>query len=364
MPRWGRPPGARLGRNRDGVSDEHQSWNDDGRFEEIDTADEAKLLRPADSLHAYGYDENGRFQSDELMFDGLETNTKQKGSRRSVGQYGNDSDSSDDDAYFNDYKDYPLRRESSRQSMLVEREEELVAGALERIARARARGKSNVKLSQAEIDALDRAEMSNIHQQQPRLSAAPKALPSSRKAAKSLESSKKQRGDSPKTKPVEGRVRNRSNASTRSVRQEDEPVNYPVAPQPDYGYPGYPAYPAYPMYPMYPPDPRFPYQSSPLRPGTSRANSYQNMRQMAAPVYPPVPPSYYPQNQRYVSMPEGPYYRYPDPAMNRMQADSSHSSRSNSSVNVPMASYPIDQFANSGPTSRAPRFDPTDSTLR
>lgn len=244
--------------------------------------------------------------------------------------------------------------------MLIDREEELVAGALERIARARALGKANVKLTQAEIDALDRAERSNV-QQQPRISAAPKALPASKKNTKSSEASKKQRSDSPKTKSAEGRARNRSNASTRSLRQEDDPVSYPVPPPfpPDYGYAGHP-YPAYPMYPMYPPDPRFPpYQGSPLRPGASRTNSYQNMRQMGGPIYPPAPPTYYPQNQRYVSMPEGPYYRYPDPAMNRMRADSSHSSRSNSSVNVPMASYPIDQFPPT-PSTHAPRFNAQD----
>lgn len=365
MPRWGRPPGARLGRRRDGVSGEHQSWKDDERFEEIDTADEARLLRPSESLHGYGYgyDEYGRFQSDELMFDGLETNAKQKGSRRSIGQHGDDPELSDEDAYFNDYRTYSLSRENSRQSVLVDREEELVAGALERIARARAQGKSNVKLSQAEIDALDRAEMSTV-QQQPRISAAPKALPASKKTAKSSEAGKKQRSDSPKTKPGQGRARNRSNASTRSTRQEDDLVAYPVPPQPDYGYPGHPAYPAYPayppVYPMYPPDPRFAYQGSPLRPGASRANSYQNMRQMAAPMYPPAPPAYYPQSQRYVSMPEAPYYGYPDPNMNRMRADSTHSSRSNSSVNVPMANYPVSQFPNPTPKSRARRSDPPD----
>lgn len=224
--------------------------------------------------------------------------------------------------------------------MVMDREEELAARALEKIARARALGKTNVKLSQAEIDALERSKGPSKVSQPP-----PKALPTSKKTAKqkTIEATKKKRSDSPKAKPVQGRVRNRSNASTHSAR-EDDLVTYSIPGEPAYDYVGRPG------------DGRPGYQGSPLRPGGSRSNSSSNLRQFvgAAPVFAP----YY-QGQRYVSMPEGPYHRRAESAQTRLRADSGRSeprSRSNSNLKP----YPLDQFPNPTQAGRAPRFDPSD----
>lgn len=236
-----------------------------------------------------------------------------------------------------------MHREGSRQSMLVEREEDLVASALERIARARALGKTNVKLNQAEIDALERFERSKA---QPKTAQPPaKSSPASKKTAKhkTIEASKPKRGDSPKAKAGQGRVRNRSTASNRSVR-EDDLISYPVPTDPTYDFVGHAV------------DPRPPYQGSPLRPGGSRSSSSSNIRQMAA--GPPIFAPYY-QGQRYVPMPDGPYHRRVESAQGRLRADSARSeSRSRSNSNV--KAYPLDQLPNPTQAGRAPRFDPAD----
>ena len=233
--------------------------------------------------------------------------------------------------------DYPLERRDSRQ----EKEDELVARALERIARARALGKTNVKLSQPEIDALERLERSKPQQKSPQ----PPKAPASKKAGtrKAIEASKKKRSDSPKSKSVEGRARNRSNASTRSAR-DDDLVSYPVPRDPDYEYVGRPGHE--------------PYQGSPLRPGGSRSNSYSNMRGAGGP--PPMYAPYY-QNQRFVSMPEGPYHRRGDSTAARVRADSSRSDQSSRSrSNSHLRNMPLDQLPNPNQQARAPRFDPSD----
>lgn len=227
-------------------------------------------------------------------------------------------------------------------------------------------GKNDVKLSQAELDALERADRFQL-KQQPRLSAAPKAPPASKKMAKhkTSEANKKKQGDSPKSRPAQGRIRNRSNASMHSARHEDDLVTYPIAHDTDYGYINHPGYPpGYSIQPPYPPDPRVPYHASPLRPsGASRSSSYQNMHPMAAPIYSQMPPPFYPQGQRYVSMPESPYYKHLDPDMSRMQADYARSdsrSRSSSNLSANMRSHPVDQFPSPARTSRPPRFEPSD----
>ncbi|KAK5076858.1 hypothetical protein LTS08_006029 [Lithohypha guttulata] len=346
VPRWGRPPGARLGRQRGGVYGVHQSWNEDDRVQEVGTEDEDNFLRH-DPRYAYEMDD--RFYSDELLFDGIDPNPQQyMGHRRMDGYYYDDSEFEGVDEYYMRDKHYPLERTGSRQSMLAEKEEELVARALERIARARALGKTDVKLSQAEIDALERLERSKPQQ---KVSQAPamKALPTSKKTLtrKAAEASTKNRGTSPKARLSEGRVRNHSNASSRSAREDDLPT-YPI-PQ-DSGHTGRP---------FHPPDMRAGYQGSPLRPAGSRSNSYGNIRQTVGP--PPLYAPYY-QNQRFASMPEGPYHRRGESAAStRLRADSGRSDQSSRSrSNSQLRSYPVDQLPNLTQTARAPRFDPND----
>jgi len=232
--------------------------------------------------------------------------------------------------------------------MHIEKEEDLAARALERVARARALGKTNIKLSQPEIDALERLERSKVQQ---RVSQPPaKSSPASKKAVKqkTIEGGKKKRSDSPKARPVEGRARNRSNASSRSARDDrDELVSYPLPQDSDYGYISRAT------------DPRaVPYQGSPLRPGGSRSNSASNVRQVGggSPMYAP----YY-QGQRYVSMPEGPYHRRGESNQGRLRADSALSgSRSRSGSNANIRDIPLDQLPNPTQAGRAPRFDPSD----
>lgn len=349
MPQGGRPPGARLGRQWGGAYGAHQSWHEGERVQEIGTEDEINFLRHDPR---YAYDVNDRFYSDELLFDGLDPNQQRYvGYRRSDDAYHDDSEFEEID-YFTRDKDYPLQRSDSRQSMLIEKEEDLVAKAQERIARARALGKTNVKLSQAEIDALERMERSKAHTKVSQ-APAPKASPASKKTTsrKTIENNKKKRADSPKARMKEGRVRNHSNVSTRSAR-DDDLITYPLPNEPDYGYIGRP------LYPNLSGDPRPGYQGSPLRPGGSRSNSYSNIRQMAGP--PPMYAPYY-QNQRIVSMPEGPYHRRGESAAARLRADSGRSdATSRSRSNSHMRNMPVDQLPNPAQTIRAPRFDPND----
>ena len=264
--------------------------------------------------------------------------------RRSDDPYYDGSEFEESEDY---YSDYPLRREGSQQDMLIEKEEELAARALERIARARSLGKTNVKLSQPEIDALERLERSKLQQKVTQSPA--KSSPASKKTSKqkTIKAGKEKRSNSPKSKPVEGRVRNRSNASARSAKDDrDELISYPLPQDPDYGYISRAA------------DPRaVPYQGSPLRPGGSRSNSSSNIRQaVGAPMYAP----YY-QGQRYVSMPEGPVHRRGESTQSRLRADSTYSesrSRSGSSGNI--RNIPLDQLPSPNHAGRAPRFDPLD----
>src|SRR6201999_3173434 len=95
-----------------------------------------------------------------------------------------------------------LIRRSDMQLVYKTKEDELVQRALERIARARALGKPNVKLSRAEIDALERLER---NEPPPRPSAAPKAAPKGKKEAPVV-----------KRKPVETR-KDASRDNTRSA---------------------------------------------------------------------------------------------------------------------------------------------------
>lgn len=234
--------------------------------------------------------------------------------------------------------------------------------ALERIARARALGKPNVKLTRAEIDALERLER---NQNPPRPSAAPKTAPKSKKEApvkrkpvqvevrkKSGRNDPKSASNSPKGKAVESRSRGRSSASSSGRESRDDSVvSYALPPaDPDYGrrlpYPrGY-----------YVTGPR---QAESSRQG-SRPTSNQSMRQepvqqMAAYQHP-----YY--THRYSSNPDIMYGMRPgsspshDPRPDPSDPDWEPRARSTSSlVNVP-----LDQLSYQTSITRAPRFDPSD----
>ena len=343
MPRWGRPPpGARLGRGRGDFYGVDQSGYDyDARLHELSPEEEDAYLH-SDPRGPYGMED--RFQSDELLFDGVDVDSQNYTGHGRSGHYYEDPEYSDMEHYYREERDYPTHRRDSRSSMIIEKEEDLVASAKGKIARARALGKDDVKLSQAEIDALERYERSRSQTKTVPIS---KVVPTEKKTAtkKAIEASKSKRSDSPKARKVGGRVRNASNASSRSAR--DDEVNYPIPSDSEYSHAGRVAHAEL----------RNSYQGSPLRPVGSRSNSYSNIRNM-----PGVPPLYAPyyQNQRIVSHSEVPHHSR-TASRHRDRADSGrsdYSSRSRS--NSHLRTVPIDHLPNPSHTGRVPRFDPAD----
>lgn len=114
-------------------SGKHTQWVEDRRFEEIDTDDDI----------GQGVGLDGVFSSDKLFFTGEDL-----GRQRRRYEYSSSSESSD-------YSETD-RKDGELQVALRDKEELLVQKALERIRRAQMLGKKNVKLTQPEIDALER----------------------------------------------------------------------------------------------------------------------------------------------------------------------------------------------------------------
>ena len=139
MPSWGRPSGARQAKRRKDRGVYTQQKEEALRFEEIDS----------DSDDGQGVNVESSFASDELRFTGADLGAHMRTRQRQV--YEDDSDTSDEN--------YPVVSETSGGTMqlaLKDKEDLLVQKALERIRRAQALGKTNVKLSQPELDALER----------------------------------------------------------------------------------------------------------------------------------------------------------------------------------------------------------------
>jgi PRA1 family protein 1 len=312
----GRPPMRRPGRNDNGweLQREH-SWEYD-RVEELTTDDDA----------------------------GVELD----------GSYGQQR-------YYSDDVQTGLVRRSDMQLVYKTKEDELVQRALERIARARALGKPNVKLSRAEIDALERLER---NEPPPRPSVAPKAAPKAnkdgpvvkRKPVETRRDANKRsaRVDSPsKAKAGDNRGRGKSsssnNNSSSARASRDNSVAYALPP-PDFGYDQRVSYPQ-----IHSGGAR---QLEPSRRG-SRTNSNQSLRQFPQPGQALQHPYY---TQRYSSNADVQYGNRPasnssrssrpDPA----ELDWEPRARSTSSlVNVP-----LDQLPYQTGVGRAPRFDPAD----
>ena len=141
MPSWGRPSGARDGKRRKGETKQTRQWEEDRRFEEIDS----------DDADGQGVGLNGLYSSDELHFTGADLGLgirhRQRRDRNyiySSGSSGEDEDESEEIS------------KGTIQIALRDKEEMLVQRALERIRRAQMLGRTNVKLTQPEIDALER----------------------------------------------------------------------------------------------------------------------------------------------------------------------------------------------------------------
>lgn len=278
MPLWGRPPGPRLGAEGAAAAGTHQSWDQINRFEEVNDTEEEYLQQLDLRRELAG---KGHY-SDELLFDGIDYSYSNLVDR----PYYDDPASVDEEEQF--YRDYPEERptpepEEQQQPLLTPKEEELVARASERIARARAIGKTDIKLTQPEIDALHRLEQAKNSKP----ATHSKALTSAKKGpkARAIEASKKKRPNSPKSqKLADGRVRNSSNASTRSVRDDEEFVNFKIPEEPfqreqDFAQLRRTSTPA--QFYQY-----SSYYGSPLRPG-SRTASTQSLRGMPPAAYAP-----------------------------------------------------------------------------
>ncbi|KAJ9605101.1 hypothetical protein H2200_010491 [Cladophialophora chaetospira] len=358
MPPGGRPPRGRPGRNNDRLWElqQQRAWDYDARVEELDTDDD-NSPQGVELEQNYG---QPRYRSDELRFTGIDLGGGMVRRRRSGDAHeDNFTPSEDEEEYEYDVQTGVIRRQDM-QVAYRDKEELLVQRALERISRARALGKPNVKLSRAEIDALDRLER---NQNPPRPSAAPKAAPKGKKEApvvkrKPVEVRKntgkgnaRSASDSPtKGKSRELRGRGQSNAFSSSARaSRDNSVTAYALPPPEVDY-----------------DRRAPYpqgyfltgahQMDPASRG-SRTNSNQSLRQQAMP--PPQHPYY---TNRYSSNPDVLYGNRPGSGSSRSSrpdpAEMDWEPRARSTSNL--INMPLDQIPYQSGVGRAPRFDPSD----
>jgi len=142
----GRPPGAPDGGMRRRYP---RDWEfRDPRFEELDSEDDnfgnGVVLDPA----SFAAREARGFRGDELYFDGYDIG-QARAARRAVYDYGDDVDS--DDLGYRDQR-------MAYRDAVMEQEEALYQSALDRIARANSKGKTNVNLSQDELEVYQRRQ--------------------------------------------------------------------------------------------------------------------------------------------------------------------------------------------------------------
>lgn len=153
MPSWGRPSGARKG-NRGKERDRQSRLREEARrIEEIESDDDdgqgVGLSRP--------------YISDELYFTGADLNRSRSRNQRTYSHDYTSESSEDGEAL-----DESLG--GTMQLALRDKEELLVHNALERIRRAQILGRTNVKLTQPEIDALARKRRKDEATRKARLS--------------------------------------------------------------------------------------------------------------------------------------------------------------------------------------------------
>ncbi|EFW14541.1 prenylated Rab acceptor 1 [Coccidioides posadasii str. Silveira] len=143
MPQWGRPPGARMGRSKKGKKNRVDRLEGDG---DDSGSEDGVPLQPSVAL--------GRQQMNHLrlavpvdMMNGLPMESD-----------GESSDDEHDEYALNEaYQDSTLAY--AMQLAMKDRDDRLVERALERIRHAQTFGKSKVKLSQRELEALERRRM-------------------------------------------------------------------------------------------------------------------------------------------------------------------------------------------------------------
>ena len=176
---------------------------DDPRFEELDSDEDDEGDRQGVDLDPNSYAlrsrNDRRFVSDELYFDGYDIGQDHRGSRRNgYDQYGQELDYHSDEEASGHHRD---QRAVAYQG-IRDKEEALIQSALARIARARAKGKTNVDLSKEEMEALERRTGQQPESSPPPMLtalASPPATPA---------------------KTPKGKVGSRSNSSTNLARQK------------------------------------------------------------------------------------------------------------------------------------------------
>lgn len=143
MPQWGRPSGAKGSRRRRQWEQEEGYWQQP-RVEELDS--EGDTDTQGAGLHLG----EKRFASDPLHFTGIDISSNTR-PRRGY-SYDRAERSSDSDSEYSDYQESGDKQVALRGG----NEEAVVQGALARIRRAQEKGRQDVKLTQEELDALER----------------------------------------------------------------------------------------------------------------------------------------------------------------------------------------------------------------
>ena len=309
MPPWGRPPGGRKGKGRRQSERQQREWDDIRRFEELDSE--------SDDGQGVGLG----FAGDELQFTGADMGRDLQNIRNF--RYSDESGDSDSGAGDD------MQSGAAMQLALRDKEEVLVQRAMERIRRAQLLGKTNVKLTPPEHDALAR-RMQKDQAKSTRPVSRTKVSDGRRDSGRSSSS---QSG----VAPIAGRRKSRSSLSNRSDREVGS-AGQPVAP--GFVVAGPDGRPVYAPIGYYPPSPGSPYGPS-SQPG-SRTGSSHSLQHT-----PPLPQSQFrgAPMQRYFSGPEQQFQpssaaRGP-PSPRPMPDELEWQPRPRSSSNL---GYPADQY--------------------
>jgi hypothetical protein len=309
MPSWGRPPGGKKGKDRKRWEQQQWDWESSRRFEEIDS----------DSDDGQGVD----LGHDELYFTGGDLGRSR------------DQETPDDSDYSSSGDVDEPRTAAAMQVVLREKEDVLVARALERIRRARLLGKTNVKLTPSERDALERKILKDQEKTQAKKSKQPTLKSRSSNIQRDGGQSSGTRRSSTPTNSI--RRKSRSSLSSRSDKEATavEPAPPPgfVATAPD----GRQLFVPVGYYPPSPGSPYGPSSRPESRQGSSHSLNYTAPSQAAQSRAQP--------KQRYSSDPAQHYQSYTtsrDPPSPRpMPDDLNWQPRPRSSSNL---IYPPDSY--------------------
>lgn len=261
--------------------------------------------------------------SDELHFTGADLNRRSR--RRKEYEYSESSGSSDND----DEDGSDDRAGGTMQVALRDKEELLVQKALERIRRAQELGKTNVKLSRPEVDALERKRQTDAGI---RTQSRPDLRTSDRRRSSGQSSSTSKNPQSHKNNKGKRHLDDESSSSSRRAT----PPGILVA-----GPSGIPSYQPFGYYPA-------PTAAAP-KGRTSGSGSRSTSTHNPDQISPPLPRS---QNQRYFSGPSLPSSRsLPDDPNWIPRPRSSSSSMSNSP-------YPSDPYQYQAYSPALPQIPP------